>query len=314
MTTPVVRCLKKQYPSYQMHYVTKQANAGLLLNNPYIDKLFLLKDSLKELIAELKKEDYSFIIDLHNNLRSRRLCFSLGVKSTHFNKLNIEKWLLVNFKINKLPPLHIVDRYMQTLKDFNVSNDGEGLDYYADTNVELSDTLLPQEGVFIAWAIGGKHNTKIFPPHKVRSVCQKLDTTVVLLGDKNDRERGQEIASGLPHVVNGCGLFSLDASAKIVEKAALVISNDTGLMHIAAAFRKPLISIWGNTVTAFGMYPYLPVGYQKLSEIIEVKDLKCRPCSKIGFRKCPKTHFKCMEAIEDDTILKAVNKLMNNTA
>ena len=68
-----------------------------------------------------------------------------------------------------------------------------------------------------------------------------------------------------------------------------MVSHDTGLMHIAAAFGKEIFSVWGNTVPAFGMYPY-----RTEFRVLEVPGLACRPCSKIGFAKCPQGHFKCM--------------------
>jgi heptosyltransferase-2 len=76
-------------------------------------------------------------------------------------------------------------------------------------------------------------------------------------------------------------------------------------MHIAAAFKKDIISVWGNTIPEFGMYPYLA---GKKSKIIEVKELSCRPCSKIGFKKCPKKHFYCMNLIDENDIIDALKQ------
>ena len=64
-------------------------------------------------------------------------------------------------------------------------------------------------------------------------------------------------------------------------------------MHIAAALHKPVASVWGNTFPEFGMYPYLPNEREKF-RIFEITPLRCRPCSKLGYKKCPKKHFKCM--------------------
>ena len=116
LTTPVARCIKTQLENVEDHYATKNQYRSILENNPYIDKIFVLKDNLNELIAELKKENYDVVLDLHNNLRTRILKWKLGIRSHSFNKLNVEKWLMVNFKINKLPDVHIVDRYLETTK------------------------------------------------------------------------------------------------------------------------------------------------------------------------------------------------------
>ncbi len=129
---------------------------------------------------------------------------------------------------------------------------------------------------------------------------------IILLGGPEDAVNGNEIAAIDPiKVYNACGKFKLNESADLVRKAKLVISNDTGLMHIAAAFKKPVISLWGNTVPAFGMYPYY--GDAPVSDIIlQTNKLWCRPCSKIGYKKCPLGHFKCMESIDADELISKV--------
>ena len=107
-------------------------------------------------------------------------------------------------------------------------------------------------------------------------------------------------------IINYCGKLNLDESATVVRDAFVVVSNDTGMMHIATAFSKRLVSVWGNTTPDFGMYPYLP---NEQSKIIQVEGLKCRPCSKIGYDKCPKKHFKCMNDIDEERIVDLVEKL-----
>jgi ADP-heptose:LPS heptosyltransferase len=99
-------------------------------------------------------------------------------------------------------------------------------------------------------------------------------------------------------------------NADLIRKSKLVISNDTGLMHIAAAFKKPVISLWGNTVPSFGMYPYYGTLLTdvQLFDILQTKKLWCRPCSKIGYDTCPLGHFNCMEKISSQELLERVIK------
>jgi len=291
LTSPVIRCLKQQVPGVEIHYLTKKSFQTVLKNNPYIDKLHLLEDSLSPLIYQLKAEKFDHIVDLHRNLRTMLLKSRLGIKSSSFDKLNVEKWLLVNFKINILPPLHIVDRYLKTVEFLGVKNDDKGLDYFLEKDYSLTELLPESHRNYTGVAIGAQHFTKRLPVYKLIEVCKLLDHPVVLMGGKEDAERADEIAKGAgEHVFNACGKFTLDESAYLVKMSMQIITHDTGLMHIAAAFNKPIISIWGNTVPGFGMYPYQVTE----SKIIEVAGLKCRPCSKIGFQKCPLGHFKCM--------------------
>ena len=156
---------------------------------------------------------------------------------------------------------------------------------------------------YVAFAIGGKHATKCLPAEKMTEICKNISKPVILLGGKEDFDKGEQIRTRSGgHVYNACGAFSINQSADIVRNADVVITHDTGLMHIAAAFGKKIISVWGNTVPAFGMYPYMP-GLEENSKIIEIEGLSCRPCSKLGYRKCPKGHFDCMQKIDVKSII-----------
>ena len=297
-----MRCLKQQI-DVELHFLTKSAYKNILSSNPYLDKIWTIDKEIDEVIRALKAEKYDHIIDLHHNLRTLRVKLNLGVPTTSFPKLNIEKWLLTNLKINQLPDIHIVDRYFEPIKKLGIKNDNAGLDYFIPPNEAIDTTkhgFAPHE--YIAFAIGAKFATKRLPTHKIIEICKALPYPIVLLGGKEDAANGDLVAqkSGI-YVLNACGKFSLNGSASWVQQSRLLITHDTGLMHIGAAFKKRIISIWGNTVPAFGMYPY-----QTDYEIIEVNDLKCRPCSKIGYQACPKGHFRCMEDIDMKEILKQI--------
>lgn len=300
LTTPVIRCVKQQMEGdVEVHYVTKNKFKGILNHNPYLGKVYGIDKSVDEILGELKKEDYDYVIDLHQNIRSQKIKKKLSALSFTFNKLNWQKWLLVNFKINKLPHVHIVDRYLETLKAFGIVNDNRGLDYFIDPtdNVDIK-TSLPTifHNGYVGFVIGGTYATKRLPTHKIVEYCKTSKLPVVLLGGPEDKTTGEEIVQAVgERLYNACGAFNLGQSASLVQQAHQIITHDTGLMHIAAAFKKDIISVWGNTVPEFGMYPYLP---GENSKIAEVKPLSCRPCSKLGYNKCPKGHFKCMENIK----------------
>lgn len=296
LTSPLLRCLKRSQPGMELHVLTKAAYQDLYALNPHVDKVFSIQKKIGEVLDALKLESYDQLIDLHRNFRSLGVRLRLGRPSFTFPKLNFRKWLLVRFNIDRMPPLHIVDRYFTALRHLGVTNDGQGLDFFIKTEDRMGqeDIPAPFRNGFLAFSIGGQHFTKIFPEEKIREVIARLQYPVVLLGGKEDRARGEAAALGWDFPVwNACGKLRLGQSADLIRQARVVISNDTGLMHIAAAFRKPIISIWGNTVPGFGMYPYMPEK-EDLSFIAEVRNLSCRPCSKIGFARCPKGHFRCM--------------------
>lgn len=309
LTTPVIRCLKQQLIGSEIHYLTKKNFESVLRANPYIDKLQLLDRDISTTISTLKAEKFDLIIDLHHNLRTLIIKTRLGAKSYSFDKLNWQKWLLVNFKINKLPDVHIVDRYLNTCKSLEIINDGKGLDYFLNNNYQLNELLPASHQLYIGLVIGAQHATKRLPQHKLISLCKQINKPVVLLGGPEDTLRGDEIwESSGAHVFNACGKFSLDQSAFLVKMAQQIITHDTGLMHIAAAFGKPIISVWGNTVPEFGMYPYMV----SQSVFAEVKNISCRPCSKIGYQKCPLSHFKCMNDIDILGIIQNIHQEGNS--
>ena len=310
LTTPVIRCLRLQMPEAEIHFLSRQNFRDVLEHNPYINKNIFFKDDVDEVISELKKEKYDYIIDLHHNIRSLRVKRALKTKSFSFNKLNIEKWLIVNLKINRLPQQHIVDRYLETISSFGIKNDGQGLDYFISTSDEMAIEKLPEtfRKNFIAWAIGAHHATKQLPIEKMISIARKIKLPVVILGGKEDINKSKELIKHFQTpVFNGCGIFSINESAAIIKHAQHVLTHDTGMMHIAAAFRKNIISVWGNTIPEFGMSPYLPAAFATNSLIVQVNNLSCRPCSKIGYQKCPKGHFKCMKEINENEIIKTLH-------
>jgi ADP-heptose:LPS heptosyltransferase len=306
LTTPVVRCLKKQLKA-EVHFLTKKSYYSVVSHNPYIDRVHLYGSDRAKMMNKLAQENYDLIIDLHHNLRTFIIKRQLGKKSYSFNKLNIEKWLLVNFKINRLPEVHIVDRYMDTVKPLGVTNDGDGLDYFIQESEEVDLSTLPEgfQNGYIAWVIGAKENTKQFPNEKIINILESTQMPVILMGGKEDKQNGKTIMREMgrrPLVYNATGLYHLNQSASLIRQAKLVITNDTGLMHIAAAFKKKIISIWGNTIPQFGMYPYYGHHYAT-NKIFEAPDLVCRPCSKIGRSHCPKGHFKCMKEISEVALI-----------
>ena len=296
LTTPVVRMLKTQLNT-EVHFLTKAPYVSLFKNNPYVDSVFQINKSINEVISDLKTENYDYVIDLHSNLRTQILKLKLGVSAKSYNKLNWEKFLLTNFKTNILPDVHIVDRYLDTVKFLGITNDNKGLDFFLSDADKVDLNEFPND--YVAIVIGGQHATKILPTAKIISICKKLNKAVLLIGGPDDKARGDEIskASG---AINTCGNHSLLQSAFLIKNSAYVISHDTGMMHIAAAFKKKIYSVWGNTIPEFGMFPYLS---DKNSKMIEVQDLSCRPCSKIGYDKCPKGHFKCMQEIDENQFL-----------
>lgn len=315
LTSPVVRCLKKQVPGATIHFLVKPHFKTVVANNPYIDKIHVLQQDWNSMIEELKKEKFDHIIDLHHNLRTLRVKKALKVPAQSFPKLNIEKFVFVKLKWNVMPKVHIIDRYLKTVAPFGVQNDGAGMDYFIAPGEEIKQTDIPasHHAGYIALVIGASFYTKKLPVFKLQELCTKIDHPIILLGGKEEFEEGEEIAKvDNIKVYNACGKFSLNESASLVQKAKLVIAHDTGLMHIAAALKKPVIAVWGSTTPSFGMVPYYGDNFLlrqgKPYDDVQVHKLWCRPCTKIGRHKCPQGHFKCMKNINIDDMVQKVQQ------
>lgn len=301
LTTPILRCLH-QLPDISVHYLTKASFAPVLTANPHIDRLHVLGEDWTAMIADLKSEQFDLVVDLHKNLRSARVRKELGVRATDFPKLNFKKWLLVNFKWNLLPDKSIVERYFEAVKPLGVRNDGKGLEYFVPEEEKTTHKDIPMShwAGYVGFVIGGSYATKKLPVEQWQKIVALCPIPIILMGGPEDREEGELIAATAPFkVYNSCGKFSINESADLVRYAKAIVSNDTGLMHVAAAYQKPVASLWGNTSPEMGMFPYY--GFNNMNSNIsekhfplEKRDLSCHPCSKLGYGKCPKGHFRCM--------------------
>jgi ADP-heptose:LPS heptosyltransferase len=309
LTTPVLRLLKKQDPTAQIHYVTKKRYAALVAPNPYVSKVHVLNGSMAALIAELRAERFDCVVDLHRSWRSFRLKAALRRKTFTFRKQNWRKWLLVHFKQHFLPISHVVDRYVDAAPTLRSLKDDAGLDFFMPQRVTLPISLagkLRPNSSFVVVVLGAQHATKRIPPQRVVELCSQLTLPVLLLGGRDVAPQGEEVARLCPGVRNACGQLSIHQSALLMRQARAVVTPDTGMMHIAAALKKNVVSLWGSTVPELGMSPYLP---GEKSKVYEVQNLRCRPCSKIGFGRCPRGHFRCMNDIDYGAVARYVNSL-----
>ena len=307
LTTPVVRNLAQQmHDGAEIHYLTKNRFKSILEPNPFIQKVYGIEKSTNEVVDQLKEERYDYIIDLHRNLRSARVKKALRMLSFSFRKLNWEKWLLVNFGINRMPDIHIVDRYMETLKIFKIENDNKGLDYFIPESEDLWPEFVPQHirENYVALVISATHWRKKPRMNQYIRLCRETTKNIILLGGPSEQEEGKEISEkGGGHVLNAAGLTNLHQSAFLIKQAGLVVTPDTGMMHIASAFKKPIISFWGATVPDFGMYPYLN---ESLDLRIQADHLSKRPCSKLGTR-CKYKPCKCIDELPLEKAVAEIN-------
>jgi ADP-heptose:LPS heptosyltransferase len=315
LASPVLRCIKKQLPYAEVHFLTKLSFKIVTAANPYVDKFFYYDDNMDELIRQLKAEHYDHVIDLHNNIRSNKIKHALKKASLTINKLSFPKFLLTQLNTDVMPNRHITQRSLDTVLPLGVTDDGGGLDYFIDKHDEVTDDDIPTGHLagYIVVVIGATYYTKRFPAHKVSELCGKTAHPIILLGGKEDEENGDSIAAQDPvKIYNACGKFNISESADIIKKAKLVISNDTGMLYIACAFKRPVIALWGGTTPDLDVEPYYGSNFmgnqQEPFYDNIVLGLRCQPCSRYGLNKCPLEHFNCMEKISTDAVAAKVNQ------
>jgi len=314
LSTPVFRCLKKQLPDAQIHLLANAHYKSVVQHNPYINQIHFLQGSGKDTVQELKELEFEHIIDLQNESISKRIAKHIKAPVHIYDKLPFQTAVFTRLKLNIMSKVHVTDRYMETVKPFGVYNDGKGLDYFIDSNDEVRQHDIPtsHQAGYVVVIVGGNFKTKKLPVEKLKELCQKINHPLILIGGADDVPVGYEICKLDPiKIYNACGKFSLNETADLIRKSKLVISHDTGLMHVSAALKKQLIVVWGSTTPSLGAEPYYGDQYLTRNarpfDNLQVHKLWCRPCTTRGKQHCPQRHFKCMKKMDIDEIVRRVN-------
>ncbi|MDX2286902.1 MAG: glycosyltransferase family 9 protein [Bacteroidia bacterium] len=301
LTTPVIRSLREAHPDWELHMLVKPGMEAALGANPRLDRIHRWRGA--ETLRELKRLDFSHILDLQHNLRSLRVRLALGAPASVFPKYNLEKYLLVRFKRSLRPIPHVVFRYAETLRPLGAALDAGGLEFFvppeaeAEADAQFRAWGLDRQGPVLAVVLGATYRTKRWPPAHFAELIRLRGGPVLLLGGPDARADADAILAQAP-AADGVGQFSLAVSAALMRRCSAVLTHDTGMMHIAAAFGMQIYSLWGSTVPAFGMTPFR-TGHA----VLENQGLGCRPCSKLGHDACPLGHFRCMEDLRPQDVL-----------
>lgn len=335
LTSPLIRVLRAAFPKSQIDFVVKSEFAELVRFNHHLSSVIELKSSsnteLRALKSRIRQERYDIILDLHNSLRSRYLRLFSGAKSLAVvNKRIIQRFFLIHFKWNfyeEATP--VAERYLKTARHLGIQNDGKGLELFIPDEVQFSIASLmgkyrlDRYDSVVGIAPAARHNTKMWPHDRFARVAAELvrrnNTKVFLFGGNEEvalcdaimgasitaLARGQEASSNSDAMINLAGKLSLLQTAAALDFCDAVLCNDTGIMHLAAARQRNVVSIFGPTVQEFGFFPY-----RTNSLVLEQKNLYCRPCTHIGSRKCPEGHFRCMNDTSTDTVVSALNEMI----
>ena len=324
LTTSFLRQLHNKYRDASIDFATALPFAEILKYNPRINRIFEYDKSAaqKEIIEQRNNfireggfEKYDLAIDLQKNLRSKMLLSGISKNNLYYKKRRLHKLSLVYRKKPLGPVMPIPELYRMAAEAAGVEDDGSGLEIWLpgesglDSYPPFEKNSVPDK-IRIAMAPGAKHITKRWPSEKFAELANMLieekDAEIILLGGKEDKEICGYIADKCGgKAKDHCGKTNILETARIIDRCSLLITNDSGVMHIAAARQTPVAAIFGSTVPAFGFGPF-----RVQHEIIE-KPVVCRPCTHIGRAECPKKHFDCMKLISVSDVLKAVERHIN---
>lgn len=321
LATPLIRVLHQKFPEAQIDFLTKSKYAELLETNPFLHRVIRYDQMTKinglcQIKHAIMQENYTWLIDIHKNIRTLYLKFRDHIP-THFSirKYRLKRFILVKFKINLFSNvIPVYQRYLAPLKNYDIQDDQKGLEFYIDPqsysqiDIKYADFWEKYPRI-IGMVPGAGYPTKRWLTEYFAKVAdfliEKVGVGIIILGGNDDKMLQNQICSQMKYSALGlAGELTLQESAAALDHCEVVISNDTGLMHLAVALKKKLVAIFGNTSREFGFYPGAP------HQIVLEKELPCRPCNHLGFRQCPKKHFKCMREISPEEVQAAVIELL----
>ncbi len=329
LSSLLVRIWRHGVPHGQIDFLVKSEYAGLVASNPFISRVIEFPAAgtfrdLRHLRDEIRQTDYDLIIDIHDSLRSCFLC--LGARHVvRIKKRKIARFLLVHGKFDLYPFFHgapgVAERYLEAVRQFGIKDDNQGLEVFIpDQALQKATSLIANSGFPAgSGAIGlcpsAKHNNKMWLRDRFAESAALLaaerNSGVIIFGSSDEdalcREVEAEIRRTRPEtlVLNAAGNLTLIESAALMDRCELLLTNDTGLMHLATARKRPVVAIFGPTVRQLGFFP---TGTR--SVVVEDSGLDCRPCTHVGLPDCPLGHFKCMKNIPVSRVVEAARQLL----
>ena len=326
LTTPVIRQLRQRFPHAQIDFLVRSEYAAILEADPHLTRQLIIDvrrdNALSEMRKHIQREQYDVILDLHRNLRSVWLtAFSGNATLYKLSKNRLLRHLLVNYKINLYQrfypqPLSVAEKYLRAAAPLGVDPKDTRLSLNLAEDDRRRVSLLWKEwgrqGFRAVMAPGARHFTKRWPAIRyadlVRALHEKEGWKTILVGGPDERDTCEAIRRRAPDLcLNLAGELSLPETFAVIARAGCFVSNDSGLMHAAAALNVPQVAIFGSTVRELGFFPI-----NNRAAVVENAGLACRPCSHIGKGRCPKSHFRCMHDITPETVLAAGMNALHN--
>ena len=322
LTTPLLRLLKKKFPEAEIDFLVKQEYSSLISTNPYIHQIWIFSQSNNffefiKLCLQMRNIQYDGIIDLQVNVRS----FFLWILSNAKWKVRYKPWrwkrfLLVHlhrnyYKTDMPVPL----RFLSALLPWGIQDDGLGLELKVDEKAKcVVRSHMKNRGIglmnrIVVLAPGASKMTKRWPSENYAAVgnyCNSRNYKVVLVGGDQDCQACEKVTKAMDMLPeNFSGKLSFQETAALVAESDLLVTNDTGVMHMGSALKKKVVAIFGPTTHHLGFMPF------RTHSIVVEKSLSCRPCSYHGTDICSQGHFRCMKDIQVEDVIQAAKNLLD---
>lgn len=318
LVSAAIAALRDRFPQARISLLTKSDFAQLFSADPNLDRVIPFEDrgrhrgvsGFLRLMRQVRREKFDILVDLHSNVRSSLIYLLSRARSRgRYNKRVLGRRARILFG-KRSSTRHVVDLYLDALAPWGAASPGTGPKIYVDSGERrVAEELLRNRGrskeLLIGIAPGARWPTKRWPGENFSALgdllTERLSADILILGDEADRQTSIEVARAMRNTsIQTCGETSLRQLASLLQSCDLLVSNDSGPMHLATAVGTPVVAIFGPTVEEFGFAPW-GEGNAVLS-----KPLPCRPCSLHGSERCPRGHFDCMRLIGPEEVFEAV--------
>ncbi len=325
LTLPLVAALHRWVPKACVELLSIPANASVLQGQPGVDAVLTYDKrgrqrgivGLVQMSRTIRARAYDVVISPHRSLRSALLVAVSGSE----RRLGFRQWWTrwaYTATVSRPVHKHEVERNHELVKllDANAPPPERFAMEVAAGARQAAMQVLAREGVqkedvLVGVVPGSQWGTKRWPAEQFAALIERLTawprTRCVLFGTPQERDIAEAVSAGCQApVIDLVGKTSLRELPAFMARCDVVISNDTGSMHIAAALGKPVVALYGPTTPALGFSPY-GVPWEEAS----VASLSCRPCHAHGPARCPLSHWRCMRDLRPEQVAERVARLLH---
>jgi len=314
LTTPLLSRLKSLYPDVKITFLVKEQYREFIAACPEVDEIITWQkdETVMQIRQRFADVRFDLLVDLQSNFKTRMLSLLIGAdKKVRYRKPYLNRLLLVYFKKNRYTEKKkISERYLDAINELDSTPLFEKISLQREKLPRAVARFTERGAILIA--PGARWATKRWPSEYFVSLASKilekhLAKKIVWVGGPDEKELFIFLANH-PYLRRHTKRMLFLASelspgqlAALADAAEVIVSNDSGLMHLLSASARPLVALFLSTVEEFGFFPL-----SKNAEVLAARNIPCRPCSHTGLPECPKKHFRCGRELTADEVYTTV--------